>query len=50
MVERDISKLKWYCYAKTDAVPVVVIDEEKEKALKIRYMTLYAKLFGASQK
>ncbi len=34
-----------YGYEKTDTVPVVVIDEEKEKALKIGYMTLYAKLF-----
>jgi len=31
-------------------MPVGVIDEEKEKALKIEYMTLHAKLFGASQK
>jgi hypothetical protein len=29
---------------------VVVIDEEKEKALKTGYMTLHAKLFGASHK
>ena len=29
-------------------MPVVVIDEEKEKALKIGYMTLHAKLFGTS--
>jgi len=31
-------------------MPVVVIDEEKEKALKIGYMTHSAKLFGAPQK
>jgi hypothetical protein len=31
-------------------MPMVVIVEEKEKALKIRCMTLHAKLFGASQK
>ena len=37
-------------YEETGAMPVVVIDEEKEKALKIWYMTLHAKLFGASQK
>ena len=37
-------------YAETGAMPVVVIVEEKEKALKIRYMTLHAKLFGTSQK
>ena len=37
-------------YEETGAMPVVVIVEEKEKALKIRYMTLHAKLFGTSQK
>ncbi len=37
-------------YEETEAMPVVVIVEEKEKALKIGYMTLYAKLFGAPQK
>ena len=37
-------------YEETEAMPVVVIVEEKEKALKIGYMTLHAKLFGASQK
>ena len=37
-------------YEETGAMPVGVIDEEKEKALKIEYMTLHAKLFGASQK
>jgi hypothetical protein len=37
-------------YEETGAMPVVVIVEEKEKAPKIGYMTLYAKLFGASQK
>ena len=37
-------------YEETGAMPVVVIVEEKEKALKIGYMTLYAKLFGAPQK
>jgi hypothetical protein len=31
-------------------MPVVVIVEEKERALKIRYVTFHAKLFGASQK
>jgi hypothetical protein len=36
-------------YEETGAMPVVVIVEEKEKALKIGYMTLHAKLFGASQ-
>ena len=33
-----------------DAAEEIVIVEEKEKALKIGYMTLHAKLFGASQK
>ena len=37
-------------YEETGAMPVIVIVEEKEKALKIGYMTLHAKLFGASQK
>ncbi len=37
-------------YEETGAMPVGVIDEEKEKALKIEYMTLHAKLFGAPQK
>ena len=29
-----------------DTVPIVVIDEEKEKAHKTGYITLYNKLFG----
>ena len=33
-----------------EAAEEIVIAEEKERALKIRYMTLHAKLFGASQK
>jgi hypothetical protein len=37
-------------YEETGAMQVVVIDEEKEKALKIGYMTLHANLFGTSQK
>jgi len=37
-------------YEATGAMPVVVIVEEKGKALRIGYMTLYAKLFGAPQK
>ena len=48
MVEKYISGQKG-C-VKTGTLPVVVIDEEKEKTLKIGHMTLYAKLFGASQK
>ena len=39
-----------YNYGETEAMPVVVIVEEKEKALETGYMTLHAKLFGASQK
>ncbi|MBC8520412.1 MAG: hypothetical protein H8D26_00250 [Methanomicrobia archaeon] len=46
-MEKYISGQKRYCY-KTDTIPVVVV--EKEKALKIGYMTLYVKLFMASQK
>ena len=61
MVEKYISGQKWlektdvireegsrerYSYEKADTVPVVVIDEEKEKAHKIWYITLYNKLFG----
>jgi hypothetical protein len=42
--------VEWCSYEETGAMPVVVIVEEKEKALKIEYMTLHAKLFGASQK
>ena len=33
-------------YEKIDTVPVVVIDEEKEKAHKTWYISLYNKLFG----
>ena len=34
-----------YSYEKTDTVPVVVIDEEKQEAHKTGYITLYTKLF-----
>ena len=44
VVERYISGQKGY--EKTDTVPVVVIDEEKEKAHKTWYTSLYNKLFG----
>ena len=37
---------KRYIYEKADTVSVVVIDEEKEKAHKTWYNTLYNKLFG----
>jgi len=33
-----------------DAMPVVVINEEKEKTHKTWYITLYEKLFRTSQK
>jgi len=44
VVEKYISGQKGY--EKTDTVPMVVIDEEKEKAHKTWYITLYNKLFG----
>jgi hypothetical protein len=44
VVEKYISGQKGY--EKTDTVPVVVIDEEKEKAHKTWYTSLYNKLFG----
>ncbi len=34
-----------YCYEKTNTIPVVVIDEEKEETHKTDYITLYSKLF-----
>ena len=37
-------------YEETGAMTVVVVVEEKEKAPKIGYMTLHAKLFRAPQK
>jgi hypothetical protein len=45
VVEKYISEQKGYNYEKTDTMPVVVIDEEKEKALKTRYITLYTIFF-----
>jgi hypothetical protein len=51
VVEKYISGQNGYSYEKTNAIPVVVIDEEKEKALKIGHITLYTKLFeGMHQK
>lgn len=44
VVERYIEGQKGY-YEKTEPIPVVVIDEEKEKALKTGYITLYTKFF-----
>jgi hypothetical protein len=43
VVERYITGQKGY--EKADTVPVVVIDEEKEKPHKTWYNTLYNKLF-----
>ena len=41
-----ISGQKGYGCEKKDTVPVVVIDEEKEKAFKTGYITLYTKFLG----
>ena len=46
VVEKYISGQKGYSYEKTDTVQIVVIDEEKKKAHKTGYITLYNKLFG----
>jgi hypothetical protein len=48
VVERYISGQKGYENA--DTVPVVVIDEEKEKTQKTKYNTLYNKLLEDSIK
>lgn len=47
VVERYISGQKNY-YRKEDAIPVVVVDEEKEKTHKIGYITLYTKFFAVT--
>ena len=39
-----------YGYEEKDIIPVVVVEEEKDKTHKTWYITLYEKLFGASQK
>ncbi|MEA2033303.1 MAG: hypothetical protein U9N41_06955 [Euryarchaeota archaeon] len=44
--ERGEGRGERYSYEKADTVPVVVVDEEKEKAHKTWYITLYEKLFG----
>jgi putative transposase len=44
--ERGEGSRERYSYEKADTVPVAVIDEEKEKAHKTWYITLYNKLFG----
>jgi hypothetical protein len=41
----EVVEQKAYNYEKTDTMPVVVIDEEKEKALETRYITLYTTFF-----
>ena len=48
VVEKYISGQKGYSYEKTDTVPVVVIDEEKEKSFKTGYITLYTKFFAVT--
>ena len=48
VVEKYISGQKGYTYEKTDTVPVVVIDEEKEKSFKNGYITLYTKFFAVT--
>jgi len=56
VVEKYISGQKGYEKAGAirgemrDAMPVVVINEEKEKTHKTWYITLYEKLFRTSQK
>jgi len=42
VVEKYISGQKNYTYEKTN-IPVVMVDEEKEKPLKIGYVTLYGR-------
>ncbi|MCK4475249.1 MAG: IS200/IS605 family transposase [Methanophagales archaeon] len=44
--ERGEGRGERYSYEKADTVPVVVVDEEKEKAHKTWYISLYNKLFG----
>ena len=44
--ERGEGRGERYSYEKADTVPAVVVDEEKKKVHKIRYITLYNKLFG----
>ena len=44
----DVIRGERYSYEKADTVPVVVIDEEKEKAHKTWYITLYNKLLEES--
>ena len=47
VVEKYISGQKNY-YKKEDTIPVVVVDEEKEKTHKIGYITLRTKLFAVT--
>jgi len=49
--ERGEGRGERYSYEKADTVPVVVVEEEKKKAHKTWYITLYNKLFeGQHQK
>ena len=45
VVEKYISGQKGYSYAKTDAIPVVVINDENDKTLKTGYITLHINHF-----
>jgi hypothetical protein len=46
--ERGEASGERYSYEKADTVSVAVIDEEKEKAHKTWYTSLYNKLFGGT--
>jgi len=48
--ERGDESGERYGYEEKDSIPVVVVEEEKDKTHKTWYITLYEKLFGASQK
>jgi len=48
--ERGDERGERYGYEEKDIIPVVVVEEEKKKTHKTWYITLYEKLFGASQK
>ncbi len=47
VVEKYITGQKNY-YMKEDAIPVVVVDEEKEKTYKIGFITLHTKIFAVT--
>jgi hypothetical protein len=46
-VEKHISGQKSY-YKKEDAIPVVIVDEEKEKTRKIGHIMPYTRLFAVT--